>query len=84
MPLSPNGKLDRNALPAMQALREHVAPRNELELAIARIWQDVLKVEQVGITDNFFELGGDSILSMQVVAKARGLKKSALPCACVT
>ncbi|WP_409282042.1 amino acid adenylation domain-containing protein [Pseudomonas putida] len=75
MPLSPNGKLDRNALPAMQALREHVAPRNELELAIARIWQDVLKVEQVGITDNFFELGGDSILSMQVVAKARGLKK---------
>ncbi|WP_449434129.1 amino acid adenylation domain-containing protein [Pseudomonas putida] len=75
LPLSPNGKLDRNALPDMQTRIEHVPPRNDLQRAIARIWQEVLKVEQVGITDNFFELGGDSILSMQVVAKSRALKK---------
>ena len=75
LPLSPNGKLDRNALPAIEARSEHVPPRNDLERAIAQIWQQVLKVEQVGITDNFFELGGDSILSMQVVAKSRALKK---------
>jgi len=77
MPLTPNGKLDRKGLPdpdINQQLRGYVAPRTELEAALAQIWQNVLKVEQVGLTDNFFELGGDSILSLQVVAKARALK----------
>ncbi|WEL42399.1 thioesterase domain-containing protein [Pseudomonas sp. CBSPBW29] len=75
LPLNPNGKLDRNALPMPDARSEYVAPRNELEQAMADIWQSILKVERVGVTDNFFELGGDSILSMQVVAKSRSLKK---------
>ncbi|MFA7942969.1 non-ribosomal peptide synthase/polyketide synthase [Pseudomonas brenneri] len=77
MPLTPNGKLDRKGLPdpdVNQQQRGYVAPRTELEKALAQIWQTVLKVEQVGLGDNFFELGGDSILSLQVVAKSRALK----------
>ncbi|MFV3406952.1 phosphopantetheine-binding protein, partial [Pseudomonas sp. NY15463] len=50
---------------------EYVAPRSELEARIAGIWQEVLKVERVGMQDNFFELGGDSIISIQVVSRAR-------------
>ncbi|WP_409317001.1 non-ribosomal peptide synthase/polyketide synthase [Pseudomonas sp. KCJK9016] len=74
LPLSPNGKLDRKALPApdaSQMQQAFVAPRSELEQTIANIWQDVLKLEQVGLTDNFFELGGDSIISIQVVSRSR-------------
>ncbi|HCS46629.1 MAG TPA: non-ribosomal peptide synthetase, partial [Pseudomonas sp.] len=67
-------KLDRKALPAIdgtQQQREHVAPRSALEKSIAAIWQDVLAIDSVGLEDNFFELGGDSIVSMQVVSRAR-------------
>uniref|UniRef100_UPI003BB804E8 amino acid adenylation domain-containing protein n=1 Tax=Pseudomonas sp. GZD-222 TaxID=3404805 RepID=UPI003BB804E8 len=74
MPLSPNGKLERKALPKPDASRvqkAYVAPRNALEQQIAVIWQDVLKIERVGLADNFFELGGDSIISIQVVSRAR-------------
>ncbi|WP_085656286.1 non-ribosomal peptide synthetase [Pseudomonas sp. B11(2017)] len=74
LPLSPNGKLDRKALPApdaSQMQQAFVAPRSELEQKIAAIWQDVLKLDQVGLTDNFFELGGDSIISIQVVSRSR-------------
>ncbi|MDU9390191.1 non-ribosomal peptide synthetase [Pseudomonas sp. zfem002] len=74
LPLTANGKLDRKALPtpdAGQARGEHVAPQGELEQRIAAIWQDVLKLPRVGATDNFFELGGDSIISIQVVSRAR-------------
>jgi len=73
-PLTPNGKLDRKALPkvdAQQLQQAYVAPQSELEQQIAAIWADVLKLEQVGATDNFFELGGDSIISIQVVSRAR-------------
>ena len=75
LPLTPNGKLDRQALPEPKELRQeteetYVEPRNPVEQAIARIWAEVLRVEKAGIHDNFFELGGDSILSIQVVAKA--------------
>ncbi|TLP56039.1 amino acid adenylation domain-containing protein, partial [Pseudomonas mosselii] len=71
-PLTPNGKLDRRALPEPQfEAQSHVAPRNEREQWLAQIWQQVLQVEQVGITDNFFELGGDSILSLQVISQVR-------------
>ncbi|MFO2465905.1 amino acid adenylation domain-containing protein [Pseudomonas sp. 15FMM2] len=81
LPLTPNGKLDRKGLPAPDAMpgsQAYVAPRTELERALAEIWQKVLKVPQVGIHDSFFELGGDSILSLQVVAKARGLQSQGL------
>ncbi|MHC8319475.1 non-ribosomal peptide synthetase [Pseudomonas sp. GB2N2] len=74
MPLTANGKLDRRALPAPdpELNRQHyVAPSNALELSLARIWCDVLNVTKVGLNDNFFELGGDSILSIQVVSRAR-------------
>ncbi|MFF5868428.1 condensation domain-containing protein, partial [Pseudomonas sp. NPDC012596] len=73
LPLSPNGKLDRRQLPSpqAQAQKAYVAPEGELEHAIAAIWQDVLRRERVGVTDNFFELGGDSIISIQVVSRAR-------------
>ncbi|MCU1760280.1 amino acid adenylation domain-containing protein, partial [Pseudomonas sp. 14P_8.1_Bac3] len=74
LPLTPNGKLDRKALPAVdgsQQQREHVAPRTALEKSLAAIWQDVLAIDAVGLEDNFFELGGDSIVSMQVVSRAR-------------
>ncbi|WP_432668446.1 amino acid adenylation domain-containing protein [Pseudomonas umsongensis] len=74
LPLTPNGKLDRKALPAVdgsQQQREHVAPRSAQEKSLAAIWQDVLVIDNVGLEDNFFELGGDSIVSMQVVSRAR-------------
>ncbi|MEJ5865688.1 amino acid adenylation domain-containing protein [Pseudomonas farsensis] len=74
MPLTSNGKLDRRALPqpdASQLQEAYVAPVSELEQRIAGIWQEVLKLERVGLTDNFFELGGDSIVSIQVVSRAR-------------
>ncbi|WP_104912010.1 non-ribosomal peptide synthetase [Pseudomonas sp. LG1D9] len=74
MPLTANGKLDRRALPQPDAeanRQAYVAPSNELELSLAAIWCAVLNVQQVGLHDNFFELGGDSILSIQVVSRAR-------------
>ncbi|WP_260859018.1 condensation domain-containing protein, partial [Paraburkholderia sp. BCC1885] len=72
MPLSPNGKVDRKALPEPEYMeREYEAPVGEVEEVLARIWEDVLGVECVGRHTNFFELGGDSILSLQIVAKAR-------------
>ncbi|PMY59453.1 condensation domain-containing protein, partial [Pseudomonas sp. FW305-25] len=74
LPLTPNGKLDRKALPKVDAQlmqQVYVAPQSQLEQRIAAIWADVLKLEQVGVTDNFFELGGDSIISIQVVSRAR-------------
>ncbi|MGV2462530.1 UNVERIFIED_CONTAM: condensation domain-containing protein, partial [Pseudomonas aeruginosa] len=74
MPLSPNGKLDRKALPAPEvsvAQAGYSAPRNAVERTLAEIWQDLLGVERVGLDDNFFSLGGDSIVSIQVVSRAR-------------
>ncbi len=74
LPLTPNGKLDRKSLPQpdiTELQQGHVAPRNELERQLASIWQEVLKCPSVGVTDNFFELGGDSIVSLQVVSRAR-------------
>ncbi len=74
VPLTPNGKVDRRALPAPEAgarSDRHVAPRTEAERVLGGIWAEVLRVERVGVEDNFFELGGDSILSIQVVARAR-------------
>ena len=74
LPLNINGKLDRKALPEpdiSELQLAYVAPRSDLEQRIAQVWQQVLRLEQVGVTDNFFELGGDSIISIQVVSRAR-------------
>ena len=76
MPLLPSGKVDRKALPVPPAgqassRRDYVAPRTAVEAALATIWSAVLKAERVSVEDNFFELGGDSIISLQVMARAQ-------------
>ena len=76
LPLTPGGKIDRKALPAPEAGDrlelggDSVAPQTATEEALERIWAGVLRLEKVGIHDNFFEIGGDSILSIQIVARA--------------
>jgi len=72
MPLSANGKLDRQALPAVRAARpdsRYVAPANDAEAALAGIWRDVLQLDRVGTRDNFFDLGGTSLLLLRVHAE---------------
>ncbi|HEX2290063.1 MAG TPA: amino acid adenylation domain-containing protein, partial [Pseudonocardiaceae bacterium] len=72
-PLSPNGKLDRRALPApdwsASTRAGYVPPHTDVERVLVQLWAEVLDVEQVGVEDNFLELGGDSILSIQVVSR---------------
>lgn len=75
MPITANGKIDRKALPMPDPARPELAkafvpPRSHIESTLSEIWAQVLGIEQIGIYDNFFELGGDSILSIQVIAKA--------------
>ncbi|MET8846329.1 amino acid adenylation domain-containing protein [Amycolatopsis sp. NPDC004625] len=73
LPLTPNGKLDRKALPAPVAARDAstalVEPSTPLEVLLAEIWRDVLKVGELGVGDDFFDLGGHSMLATQVVAR---------------
>ncbi|GJM33275.1 MAG: hypothetical protein DHS20C18_22760 [Saprospiraceae bacterium] len=75
LPLTANGKIDKKALPKPDmneiAGKVYVAPRHEVEKQLATIWIELLTVERVGIYDNFFELGGDSIISIQVVSRAK-------------
>ncbi len=74
MPLTPNGKLDRRALPApdyVDLQTTFVAPRNEAEQQLADIWMSVLRLDKVGVHDNFFALGGHSLLATQVIARIR-------------
>ena len=84
MPMTPNGKVDRLALPTPDKSRPKleeslVMPRSETEKLIARVWQDVLQLEEVGIYDNFFELGGNSLLLIQVHKKIIEIFGSGLP-----
>ena len=74
-PLAHTGKVDRKALPSPHNLQPkqdnaYRAPQTNAEQILTAIWQEVLGVEPVGVDDNFFELGGDSIMSMQIVARA--------------
>jgi amino acid adenylation domain-containing protein len=75
LPLAPNGKVDRRALPApddeSEDADESVAPRSEVERAIAAVWREVLRRERVGVNDNFFDLGGHSLLLVQVHNRLR-------------
>ena len=76
LPLTSNGKIDRNSLPtptseARQPSREFVSPRTETESALAAIWVDLLKVESVGINDDFFDLGGHSLMAIKIVSRIR-------------
>ncbi|WP_200956244.1 alpha/beta fold hydrolase, partial [Lysobacter sp. Root983] len=74
-PLTPNGKLDRQALPApdgsSRMQRGYEAPQGEIEQGLAEIWRSLLKVEQVGRHDHFFELGGHSLLVVQMTSQVR-------------
>jgi acyl carrier protein len=74
MPLTPNGKLDRRALPTPEADRSaleeaFVAPRTPVEEALVGIWEEVLGLERIGVHDDFFELGGHSLLAVQVLTR---------------
>ena len=71
LPLTPNGKLDRKALPSPDDVETagpavYEEPKTETEKAIAEVWQEVLRIERVGLTDNFFDLGGHSLLAVRV------------------
>ena len=82
MPLTPNGKLDRKALPAPSAAdsaAEYLAPRSVTEQLLAGIWQEVLKVERVGVFDNFFELVGHSLVATRIVHSLQRLFDIKLP-----
>lgn len=84
MPLLPNGKVDRRALPTPGKSRPElegalVMPQSDTEKLIAGAWQDVLQLEEVGIHDNFFELGGNSLLLIQVQKKLIEIFGSGLP-----
>lgn len=76
LPVTANGKVDRQALPRPRGSRreltvDYAPPRKTSEKVIASLWQQILGVEEVGIDDNFFDLGGDSIVNIQIVAAAR-------------
>jgi len=75
MPVNPNGKVDRRALAkleiAISSTEEFVAPKDRVERALAKIFEEILKIERVGVYDNFFELGGHSLLATKLVAHIR-------------
>ncbi len=82
LPRTPNGKLDRAALPVPKrsvARAGQVEPRTDVERTVARIWAEILEVPDLGIDDNFFELGGHSLLANQVIARIRRTFGAELP-----
>ncbi|WP_179957672.1 non-ribosomal peptide synthetase [Exilibacterium tricleocarpae] len=80
LPVAPNGKIDKEALPepdlAVRHADQYVAPQSEIEHQLCGVWQEVLGLESIGTNENFFSIGGDSILSIKVVAlaKQRGIR----------
>jgi amino acid adenylation domain-containing protein len=83
-PLTPNGKVDRRALPVPEletSTENFIAPRNELEQKLAKIWQSVLNLETISVQDNFFELGGHSLLAVQLFDKIEKTFQRKLPLA---
>ncbi|MDO3641016.1 amino acid adenylation domain-containing protein [Mucilaginibacter sp. L3T2-6] len=86
IPITPNGKIDRKALPkpdynVITRRGEYVAPRTELEGQIAEIWQELMGLEKISIYDNFFELGGRSLVAVQIMARIEKLTGKRLPLA---
>jgi acyl carrier protein len=72
MPLTPNGKIDRKALPVIKVeprVEEIATAQSEMERRVAQIWQDLLELDQISIYDNFFDLGGHSMMAMQVITR---------------
>ncbi|WP_313931398.1 amino acid adenylation domain-containing protein [Nostoc sp. FACHB-133] len=86
LPLNPNGKIDRQALPAPDLSRQasevtFVAPRNEVEREITQIWEQILGVQPIGVKDNFFEVGGNSILAVKLFWQIEKIFSKNLPLA---
>ncbi|MCY9611195.1 amino acid adenylation domain-containing protein, partial [Paenibacillus thiaminolyticus] len=83
MPLTPNGKIDRKALPApdgsMQAGANFVAPRTAMEAQLAQIWQEVLGLSRIGVKDNFFDIGGHSLKVLQLIQKIHAEMEMNIP-----
>ena len=84
LPRTPNGKIDRVALPSPDGMpasstRPFVAPRTPIEKVLGDIWTEVLNLERIGVHDNFFELGGHSLLATQLVSRIRVTLSSELP-----
>ncbi|HEU0051568.1 MAG TPA: amino acid adenylation domain-containing protein, partial [Longimicrobium sp.] len=82
LPLMPNGKLDRGALPAPEYAVDadrYVAPRTPVEEVLAGIWAEVLKVDRVGVEESFFDLGGHSLLGTRMVSRVRDVFAIELP-----
>ena len=84
LPLSPNGKIDRKALPkpteALQSTQKlDNPPHTPSEIIIAGIWSELLKIQKFDVNDNFFELGGHSLLATQVVSRIRQVFKVEIP-----
>ncbi len=79
LPLSPNGKVDRQSLPAPEREQPYVAPRSPLEQQVAALWSALLNVPRVGLHDNFFALGGHSLLATQLVSRLRTTLQIDLP-----
>ena len=82
LPLLPNGKVDREALPAPDpeaARPHHIVPRGPIEQILWEIWRAVLRRPSIGVHDNFFELGGHSLLATQIVSRARQMLEVELP-----
>ncbi|MEQ8790735.1 MAG: amino acid adenylation domain-containing protein [Pirellulaceae bacterium] len=86
LPLGANGKIDRRALPEPIATRPdlrigYLAPRNDLEMRLTSVWEEVLGVEPIGVRDNFFELGGHSMLAVQLISRVSRQFERELPLA---
>ncbi|HMG84033.1 MAG TPA: amino acid adenylation domain-containing protein [Ferruginibacter sp.] len=73
LPLTANGKIDKKALPDIEAIEQskdkYAAPKNELEKIFVNIWQTVLRLDRIGVMDDFFELGGHSLIAVQIITK---------------
>ncbi|ASU33854.1 non-ribosomal peptide synthetase [Mucilaginibacter xinganensis] len=86
IPITPNGKIDRKALPkpdynVVARTGDYLAPRTEIEKQIAEVWQELMGIEKISVTDNFFELGGRSLVAVQIMARIEKLTGKRLPLA---
>ncbi|TWI96343.1 amino acid adenylation domain-containing protein [Mucilaginibacter frigoritolerans] len=86
IPITPNGKIDRKALPKpdyniITRQGEYVAPRTDIEMQVAEVWQELMGREKISIFDNFFEIGGRSLVAVQIMARIEKLTGKRLPLA---
>ena len=84
MPLTPNGKINRRALPAPEVLRpeieqRYIAPRNDIEVTLVELWQEVLGINPIGVSDNFFDVGGHSLKATRLLSKVHSIFRTQLP-----